>query len=417
MESKELKEMLAQFEGEVKKTTTDLKTLLEKQSGEIKQHGETAERTAKAIAAVEEKLNKLGADYEALKARADELEKKSQRPGYGTGAGEEAKSLGEQFVESEAYKTMITNKQESCTPVRVKSLFAPGWQKALTSDAASAGALVVPYRYPELIAPPMRTRRVRDLLTVQPVSSNAIEFVQVTGFVNRAAMVAEGEAKPESALTFELKTESVKTLAHWIPATRQIINDAAQLRAYIDTQLVYGVKLTEDAQILYGNGVSTNLQGIMTHPSIQNYAWSEGEVGDTKIDAIRRAMTKIRVAEYEATGIVLHPNDWEDIELAKGSDGHYIWIIVTMGGEQRLWRLPVVDTTAINEGEALVGAFAIAAMLWDREDASVRVSEHHADFFIKNMIAVLAEERLALTNFRPEAFVAVDFDQAPVAGS
>jgi HK97 family phage major capsid protein len=122
------------------------------------------------------------------------------------------------------------------------------------------------------------------------------------------------------------------------------------------------------------------------------------------------------LAYYEPTGIVLHPNDWEDIELTKDLQGQYLVAVsVAMGGEPRVWRMPVIDTPAMTEGTALVGAFGSGAQLYDREQASIRISEQHSDFFIRNAIVVLAEQRLALAVKRPEAFVKVTFDSAPEA--
>ena len=388
----DLKELLVEF----KKTADELKGQLDKQAEEIKAHGETSAKTAKSIDELDKRIVELNNEI-------IELQKASQRPWYG--GSEPAKSIGQQFVESEQYKSMISRDAKSSDPFIVKGL---------TSDSASAGVLVEPYRYPQIIAPQDRPLRIRDLLPVATTTSNAIEYVEETGFTNQADVVPEGDLKPESDLTFELKTESVKTIAHWIPATRQIIADAAQLRSYIDQRLVYGLKLKEESKLLYGSGTGGDIQGIMTHPGIQTYNWSAGQVGDTKIDAVRRAITKARLAEYPVTGIVMNPQDWEDIELAKGDDGRYIWVTVTEGGQQRLWRVPVVDTTAVQAGECLLGAFQMGAMIWDREQASIRVSEHHDDYFTRNMVAVLCEERLAFTIFRPESFVAVTFDEAPV---
>ena len=136
----------------------------------------------------------------------------------------------------------------------------------------------------------------------------------------------------------------------------------------------------------------------------------------SKADAIRRAATLAFLAYYEPTGVVLHPNDWEDIELAKDTNGQYLVAVsVALGGEPKLWRIPVVETPAIPEGTALVGAFGTGAQLYDREQASIRISEQHSDFFVRNAIVVLAEQRLALAVKRPEAFVKVNFDNAPAA--
>lgn len=398
---------------------TEMKALVEKRDAEIKAQGEANEATGKLIKEADERIQQMSADFKGMQETLAELEKKAQRPGYG-GEETEYKTAGELFAESEQLKQARAAGKYRTDLMPVKSFYGAAQRKAtLTSDPASGGALIQAQRFAGLIAPPNRPMRIRDLFTVRPTTSNSIEYVEESGFTNAAAPVAEApssaNAKPESALTFELKSANVKTIAHWIPASRQVLDDAGQLRAYIDGRLIYGLEVVEEAQLLYGNGTGANLQGILTHPDRQQYGWSDGEVGDNKVDAIRRAMTLVRLAEYPSTGIVLHPTDWEDIELLKGSDGHYIWVNVTQGGESRLWRAPVVDTTAIQAGQFAVGAFDLAAYLWDREQAGVRVSEDHADFFTRNMVAILAEERLALTIFRPEAFVHGNFDAAPEA--
>jgi HK97 family phage major capsid protein len=422
MEVKELQELFkSEFDG--------LKTLLDTQAQEIKANGETSTKTAQAIDAAgkrieevdtelksalvkveniekeyKDKFDKLDVDY---KEKLEAIEKKLGRPDFTPPVA--VKSLGEMFTDSEQYKEMMAKKSLNSSPVSIEGGF---FKKELTSTI-TGGNLVQPLRYPEIIAPPERALRIRDLLAVRPTTETAIEYVVETGFTNNAAIAVEGSSgvKPESAITFELKQTGVKTIAHWIPVSREVLNDVSQLRAYIDTRLVYGIKLVEEAQILYGSGVAPNLYGIM--PQAQSYKWSDGTIGDTKLDAIRRAMTKARLAEYPVNGVVLHPTDWEEIELLKGSDNHYIWIVVTEGGVTRLWRAPVVETTAIAVGEGLTGAFGLGAMLWDREQATIRVAEQHEDFFVKNMVVILAEERAALTVFRPEAYVNIDFDATP----
>src|SRR5690606_18066168 len=111
-------------------------------------------------------------------------------------------------------------------------------------------------------------------------------------------------------------------------------------------------------------------------------------------------------------------NDWEDIELTKNTNGDYLLAVsIALGGEPRVWRMPVIDTPAMPEGTALLGAFGLGAQLYDREQASIRIAEQHSDFFIRNAVVILAEERIALTVKRPEAFVAVGFDGAPDEGA
>jgi len=395
------------FQKEFSKSWNELKDLLGKQQAEIKKNKETSVETAKAIKENEAQLKKLGEDLK-------ELQVKGQRPGYGK--DQTKKSLGKQFVESSQFKSMKESNSHNSNIFPVKGIL-PVRKKALTSTLTTddIGFGIQPERYPEWIFPQERTERVRDLLSINTTTSNAIEYVEEIGFSFGAEPQVEGEVKGISQLDFELKTEAVKTIAHYINTSRQVLDDVNMLQGYIDTRLTYGLALEEDNQLLYGDGISPNLQGILTHGDIQTHLWSAGEVGDTKLDAIRRAMTLARLAEYPVNGIVIHPNDWEDIEMLKTDDGLYIfWQIQGSNGTTQVWQVPVIETTAIAEGQVLLGAFEMGAMLWDREQAGIRIAEQHNDHFTKNLITILAEQRLALTIFRPEAFVEVTFDNEPV---
>ena len=380
---------------------TELKGLLDTQTDEIRTHGETTTQTASQIKSVESTIGKLEQDLKGVTEQFKAIETKMNRPGYGEKKAE-YQTAGQQFVESDAYKNMITQGLKESNPYEVKSFFKM-LQKDLDSTDPKGGILVSPQAVPGIFAPMDQELRMRDLLNVQRTTSNAIEFIEETGFTNAAAPVAEKDLKPQSDISFAAETATVKTIASWIPATRQIIDDAAQLRGYIDGRLVYGLKLTEENQLLYGTGTGENLQGLMTHTGVQ--AAPDPGAEETRIDRIRRSITLARLAGYPVTGIILHPTDFAEIELAKGTDGHYIWVTVPAGGGTQLWRVPVVESLAMQEDSYLLGAFGLGAQIWDREAANVRVSEHHADYFIRNQIAILAEERLAMTIYRPEAFV------------
>lgn len=225
----------------------------------------------------------------------------------------------------------------------------------------------------------------------------------------------EGQLKPEMNLEYTLISTSVRTLAHWIPVTRQILEDAAQLRQTINQRLIYGLKLSEEEQLLYGDGAGENLQGLLTMANRQQLSWSNTPSGSTQIDAFRRAINLAKVAQYPVSGAMLHDDDWMEIELLKGEDGHYIHAIVSDGIVDRLWRVPITASTAIRQGDVLLGALNMAATLWDREDATIAVSDSHEDFFATNKIAMRAEERLALAVYRPEGFVHLTLDNPPGA--
>jgi HK97 family phage major capsid protein len=338
----------------------------------------------------------------------------------------QAKSLGQMFLDSPEFKALDSGKNGANMPSPFQLNRADVAGMWSTKDIYSALPSGTPGSFGSIqrdpmVLPPMRTRRVRDLFPSRTTTAAVIEYFRMTGFTNNAAAVAERAssafaAKPQSSFSFVGEQAPVRTLAHWEAAHRNVLADEPQLRSIIDNELLYGLRLQEDSQILTGDGAGENLRGILETSGIQTYDWSAGVLGDNKADAIRRAATLSFLAYYEPTGVVLHPNDWEDIELSKDDNGQYLVAVsVAMGGEPKLWRIPVVDTPAMTEGTALVGAFGTGAQLYDREQASIRISEQHADFFVRNAIVVLAEQRLALAVKRPEAFVAVSFDGAPEA--
>lgn len=336
-----------------------------------------------------------------------------------------AQSIGESFLSSAEFKSLLASGSANMpAPYKSGDYSVKDLYSALpTGTPGSFGTI----QRDAMVIPPMRTKRVRDLFPSRTTTAAIIEYFRMTGFTNNAAAVAErsGEAfgsKPQSSFTFVGQQAPVRTLAHWEAAHRNVLADEPQLRSIIDNELMYGLRLQEDAQILNGSGTGENLTGILNTSGVQTYSWSQGTysavagMSDTKADAIRRAATLSFLAYYEPTGIVMNPNDWEDIELSKDGNGAYVVAVsVALGGEQKLWRIPLVDTPAIAEGTALIGAFGTGAQIYDRESPSIRISEQHADFFVRNAIVILAEQRLALAVKRPESFVKVTFDNAPAA--
>lgn len=252
------------------------------------------------------------------------------------------------------------------------------------------------------------------ILTVSAGVTNAHAIGKLVT-ADRFVFTPETQLKPNAAINFALKTTAIKTLAHGLPASRQILGDIDALRAHVDNRLLEGLMLVEEEQLLRGDGSTNQLEGIMTNSRVATYAWNAAgaPTTDTKLDALRRSITLASKANYPPDAMVVSVDDWEDVELTKGSDGHYIWTAVGEGANQRVWRTNVIATTAMLAGEALVGAFGMGGMIYDREEASIRISESHNDQFMRNMVQILAEERIALVNFRPEAFVAVDLSTAP----
>jgi HK97 family phage major capsid protein len=273
----------------------------------------------------------------------------------------------------------------------------------ITEDAASGGDLVIADYQPGILPLPTRKLTVADLFAVSPTDSNAIAYMKETTFTNAAAAVAEGAAKPESTLIFDAVTDPVQKIATWIPATTEVLDDVRGLQAYIDTRLRHGLELTEEDQLLNGDGTPPNISGILDRAGL---AADVARGADTNADAVLKQISAITTAtSMSPDGIVMHPLNWRTIQLAKDANGQY-YGDGPFSSPQRptLWGLPVAVTTAVTTNTAIVGAFRIAARIFRRGGVRLHVSNSHNDFFTTNKVALLVEERLALAVYRPAAF-------------
>lgn len=305
------------------------------------------------------------------------------------------KTPGQLFAESEQLKAFIKRGGKGHSEAFEL--------KAITSLPGSGGAGIWSERLPGVVEEPLRPLSIRDLLDVGTTSSNLIEWIKELLFTNSADVVSEGAQKPESNITYEREDVPVRTIAHWIHATRQVLSDFPQLQTLINGRLTYGLKIVEENQILLGDGTGENILGLI--PQATAYNNGLNRANDTFIDVIRHAILQVRLSFYPATGIVLTPTDWHNIELTKDNENRYLMANPAGNLPAMLWGRPVVESDAMPNDQFLVGAFRLAATLFDREQATIAVSTEDRDNFIKNMVTILVEERLALAVARPAAFV------------
>lgn len=386
-------EKIGELETLVKTTLTELKSEVNKANEQVKATGEVNVETKAA-------LDKLSTSASEITQRLTALEQKASSTPE---ADKTVDSIGEQVIKSDAFAALAAGRADRAKiSVKTAIVNATGQNQPLVpSDRTSA-----------MVLPAFRKLTIRDLLPAMRTSSNLVEFTRVLSFTNNAGPQysspnRENVTKPESALTFELANAPVVTVAHFIPVSKQVLSDSPMLSSYINTLLMYGLKLEEEDSIINGSGTSGALSGLLASG---NYtAYNRDVSGDTKIDTLRRAITQVALSEYSASAILINPADWEEIELQKNSQNSYIFSNPQMAATPSMWGLPVVATNSITSGDFVVGALDVAAAVWDREDASISVSNSNGTDFVKNMVTILAEERLALTVFRPLAIVGGSF--------
>jgi len=248
---------------------------------------------------------------------------------------------------------------------------------------------------------------VRDLITPGQTISANIEYPVETGTVPptiTASVVSEGAVKPQGELTFNLKSSPVRTLAWFMKASRQILEDAPMLASYIDGRLRYGLEYVEEVEILNGDGTGQHLLGII--PQATAYAAGFVPALLQNIDTLRlAALQAASVSLFPSTGFVLHPLDWAKIELTKNTLGNYIVGDPQGRIQPMLWNLPVVETIAMTAGTFLTGAFKLCSQIFDRMSIEVLISTEDSDNFQRNLITIRGEERIGLAVYRPSAFI------------
>jgi HK97 family phage major capsid protein len=305
------------------------------------------------------------------------------------------KSLGEMFVESRAYQERVRGKDVliDLPDVDVKTLMSTdaGWAPETRRTGILAEYAV-------------RRPMVADLIPQAQTDQAAVVYMEETTFINNAAPTAEAGPYPESALKYTERSEAIRKIASFLPVTDEQLEDVPGIQAIINNRLTLMLALAEENQLLNGNGTAPNLTGFLNKSGVQ----SQAKGTDTTLDAVYKAMNLVRVNAFaEPTAVIMHPGDFEEIRLTKTTDGIYIWGSPSEAGPARIWGVPLVLTTAISAGTALLGDFQLYAGIWRKRGATIKVSDSHSDFFVNGKQAIRIDERMTLTIYRPAAFCKV----------
>lgn len=349
---------------------------------------------------------------------------------------EDWKTPGEKFVDSDAYRGWLNQFPQGgpsgkatvfsdtvqipharslmgmqTGTERIKARMISRAATLVTASDSSSGDLVRPY-WAGLLEPGLvRPLTLRQLVTVIPVSTDAVEYAKEESRTSGAAPVIEATAltgttgtKPQGDLVFALVTETVKTIAEWVAATKRILSDANGLRAYIDQFLMEDIAIELEDQMISGSGTGENFTGIMnTTPAIGDVG--AAPAGGSVLDSIREAITYVRTnGRTNPTAVVLNPADSEKVDLLKvnAEVNHFVGPGPFSGAQPAIWGIPRVESEGLAAGNFLVGDFR-RAVLFDREDTSISVGTA-GDDFIRNIVRVLGEMRAAFGVTRPAAF-------------
>ena len=373
-------------EAQMLSTHNALESFIAKSSAEIKEAGSASAETKASIDKLAEKAIDIG----------DRLAELEQKQAARFDHGEVHKSAGELVVESEDFRTMMQHKRGGAR-VEVKTAI-------VNATPAMNQPMVVGDRLSTVWHEPNRVLRIRDVLPAGRTTSNIVFFPKEDTFTNASSVVrntgvspivaAENITKPESSLTFTSDSENVVTIAHFIPCSRQSLDDSDFLASYINSRLMYGLKLTEEGQLLNGTGVTGYVSGINANATTYSQADSPNSYNDS-LEYIRDAKRQAEAGNHMPTVVVLNPKDWSDIELLReANNGAFIVGNPLAGIGRTLWGMTVVVSNSQTAGTFTVFD-PTTFQIFDREDAAVEISYQDSVNFQKNMATIRAEERLA----------------------
>ena len=384
--------------------TDEIKSTIEAGLAEVKskldaklaEHTAEIEKHGKAATDLTGEIDKLSGEFKSMQDKLVELaQKQTQMPNE----QRETKTAGQRFTSdqrfAEAVKSMGDNRHASVR-LEVKNTPINSDLSALFSD----GNTVFPQQRAGVIPGDFKPLTIRDVITTITTSeTNSINALREASFTDNAAEVAQGAVKPESEIAFEQYNVPIQTIAHWIKVSKQLLSDAPAIAAYIDTRLRYGLERRVDQQLVKGNGSSPNLKGLTASG---NYTAFTPASGANLADSINKAKYEM----WAATGampdtVLVNPSDWSKLELLREPNGGaYLYGAPGTSAGGMPFGVRVVMNINITAGTFVIGNFAEAATIFQRESAVVEMG-YTGDDFVRNLVTLRSEERLALAVDRP----------------
>ena len=254
---------------------------------------------------------------------------------------------------------------------------------------------------------PRDARFVSSLMGVRVIDAPSYSFLRQTSRTNAAAPVAIGALKPTSEYGIERVTENVQTIAHLTsPVPRQYLEDERSLQSFLAGELLYGLMHAIDDQIVGGDGIAPNLEGLQTAAGVQSQAFV-----DSIYTTSRQAITLLQQADSAAEGssdglaFVMNPADWETTELATADgSGNFLMGGPVDSAARTLWGVPVVVSNSVDAGDAILGKWSDAELV-TRGPISLQWTESAADDFEKNHVRFRCEGRYGFGLLKPASFV------------
>lgn len=301
-----------------------------------------------------------------------------------------ARTLGENFVE--AVKSAKVGKRFDVS--------APAFKAATDTQTSPAGAVDFATTYDRNVVTGARTPLViRDLFGAEQISGSTLVYLVEGALQGAPAVTAEGNEKPQIHFADPTpKTVSLAKVACHIKESDEYINDYPFLASAINGRLLYELGLVEQGKLV------TDLLGTS---GIQTGTYAATGTATDIADAILQAAMDVQAQTgFAADAVALNPADWFILRSGKTATEKLYYGGGYFGDQNipNLWGIPVCVSASITSGTVIVGAFKTCASVVTNGGVSVEAVNTNEDDFVKNLMTIRAEERLALAVRRPAGF-------------
>ena len=289
----------------------------------------------------------------------------------------------------------------------------------MTVAADFTGEVIPADRVPGYKFDPTRPVHVRQLLATGSTQSDVVRYVKESGYSNGAAATAEGTTLTQSDFDMTAADANVRKIGTYFRISEEMLADTPQLTSYLSARAPEKLLEVEDAQILSGDGTGANLSGIITDAAdfdvSASGAFYQSVESANEFDVIVAALNQLSLLNYSADCIMLNPTDFNKILLLKDSTNKYLKDQVYNGLQPSFSGVKVIQNTAIAAGTFLIGNFGIGTQLWVRQGVNVEFFREDGTNVRDGFVTVRVSERVALTNYLPNAFVNGSFATAIAA--
>ncbi|KDE13861.1 phage major capsid protein [Rhodococcus aetherivorans] len=279
-----------------------------------------------------------------------------------------------------------------------------------TKALAPAGTVVTPTPVvADLVALADPGATLLDALGVLVAAEPNYRYLRQISRTNNAAVVAQGDTKPTSAMGLEQVDDRLRIVAHLSEGIHEYwLRDSAGLERFVQDELVLGVLRALEDEVVNGDGTGEHFTGLANVSGIQTQAFAVDG-----LTTIRKAITALEVAGHAAGLVTVHPTDWEALELSRTSgDGNLELVDSPVDrAARRLWGVQVVPSVAVTPGTAFVLDPAAVAV---RTDGAVETKWNESDgLFEKNETRARTETRANLDVYQPLGIVKASLAATP----